>query len=125
MNETMTLIDDGYLSMWNETDAARRQATIDRIWTEDCRYLDPVLQATGREALDGMVAGVHQQFPGHRFRRTSGIDGHHDRLRFSWELVGPDGTVAVGGVDVAEVDAGRLKSVTGFFGPMPEDGAGG
>lgn len=125
MNDTITLIDDGYLAMWNETDASRRQATIGRIWTEDCRYLDPMLEACGREALDGMVAGVHQQFPGHRFRRTSGIDGHHDRLRFAWELVGPDGDVAVGGVDVAEVHAGRLKAVTGFFGPIPEDGAAG
>ena len=122
MDDTTTLIDDGYLAMWNETDAERRQTVIGRIWTDDCSYLDPVLEASGRDALDGMVAGVHQQFPGHRFRRTSGIDVHHNRLRFAWELVAPDGGVAVGGVDVAEVDGDRLKTVTGFFGPLPENG---
>ena len=36
-------------------------------------------------------------------------------------LVGPDGAVAVAGMDVGEVAAdGRLRRITGFFGGLPE-----
>ena len=35
------------------------------------------------------------------------------------ELVGPDGTVALKGLDVGEVgDDGRLRRITGFFGEL-------
>ena len=125
MNDTTTLIDDGYLAMWNETDKDLRRGIIGRTWADGGTYVDPLLEAKGAEGLDGMVAGVHEQFPGHRFRRTSSIDVHHDRLRFAWELVAPDGAVTVAGLDIAELDGGRLKAVTGFFGPLSEDGSAG
>ena len=35
-------------------------------------------------------------------------------------VVGPDGTVAVSGIDVGELaDDGRLRRITGFFGELP------
>jgi hypothetical protein len=108
---------DRYFGMWNETDPAQRANLIRLAWVEDGRYADPLLEAEGHDALDGMVAGVQQQFPGHAFRRSGEIDAHHDCLRFAWELVGPDGAVVVAGIDVAIVGSdGRLQSVTGFFG---------
>jgi hypothetical protein len=109
-----------YLAMWNEPEAERRAELIAQAWAPDGAYLDPALQATGHEELGAMVAGVHEHYPGHRFRRTSGIDVHHDQARFAWELVGPDGSVAVAGIDVADLDAdGRLRRITGFFGELP------
>ena len=108
---------DRYFGMWNETDPAQRATLIRLAWAEDGRYADPLLEAGGHEALDSMVAGVQQQFPGHTFRRTGEIDAHHNCLRFAWELRGPDGAVVVAGIDVAIVGSdGRLQSVTGFFG---------
>ena len=45
---------------------------------------------------------------------------HHDHARYAWELVGPDGAVAVAGLDVATLDAdGRLTRIIGFFGELP------
>jgi hypothetical protein len=67
-----------------------------------------------------MAATMQAHYPGHRFRRASGIDAHHDHLRFAWELVTPDGTVALAGMDVGEVAGdGRLRRITGFFGELP------
>jgi hypothetical protein len=43
-----------------------------------------------------MVAAVQARFPGHRFRRVSGIDDQHGELRFAWELTAPDGSIVVG-----------------------------
>jgi hypothetical protein len=55
---------------------------------------------------------------------VSGIDAHHDYLRFLRELVAPDGTVALAGLDVGELAAdGRLRRITGFFGALPVNGA--
>ena len=68
----------------------------------------------------GMAPAVQAQYPGYKFRRTSGVDGHHDAVRFGWELFGPDGTVLVAGIDVGVLVDGKLRSITGFFGDLPE-----
>ena len=109
---------DRYIATWNEPDDARRHAIIAAIWTDDAAYLDPSLQGDGRDGIDAMVKAVHERFPGQRFRRTSDVDAHHDRLRFLWSL-GPDaGPPTVQGADFGVRAAdGRLSSITGFFDP--------
>jgi hypothetical protein len=116
---TVDEIVETYFAMWNEPDAARRGEQIARAWSPDGRYLDPALEAEGYAALGEMVAAVHERFPGHRFRRVSGVDAHHGELRFAWELAAPDGAVAVAGLDVGTLAPdGRLQRVTGFFGEL-------
>jgi hypothetical protein len=112
---------DRYIATWNETDPARRRELIGRTWTEDGEYLDPLMAGEGQEGIDAMIEAVQARFPGYRFRRTSEIDAHHDRVRFSWEL-GPDGDAALaGGLDFGVIADGRLRSITGFldFAPSP------
>lgn len=115
----LTDLIDRYIAMWNETDAARRQALIARVWTENASYLDPVMQGDGRSGIDAMVQGVQQRFPGHRFRRTSAVDAHHDRLRFCWELAPEAGPALVKGTDIGVVTGDRLAAITGFFDAAP------
>jgi hypothetical protein len=116
----VTAIVEAYADAWNEQDGDARAALIEKAWVPDGRYLDPMLQAEGRDALNDMIEAVHAQYPGHRIRVTSGIDVHHDRVRFAWELVGPDGTLTVAGMDVGVLGAGgQLESITGFFGDLP------
>ena len=119
MSEVVKTVDT-YLAMWNEADPARRAEHIRSAWTADGQYLDPMLEAEGHAALGEMVAAVQARFPGHRFHRTSGVDAHHDQLRFAWELRGPDGAIAAAGIDVGRVAPdGRLARITGFFGEVP------
>jgi hypothetical protein len=108
---------EGYFDMWNEADPARRRKLIERTWAPVASYVDPMFSADGYEELDEMVAGVHQQFPGHRFRLTGAVDAHHNRVRWGWELARPDGGGAVAsGVDFAVLATdGRLGEVTGFI----------
>lgn len=97
----LTTIVDTYLSAYGEQDAARRAELISQVWAADGRLVDPPLAAEGRDGI-------------------SDIDEHHDQFRFAWELVGPDGTVAVSGIDVGELaEDGRLRRITGFFGELP------
>lgn len=107
----------GYFAMWNEHDTARRRALIAETWTEDASYIEPLMVAEGHEALNEGVARLQAQFPGHKLRPAWGVDAHHDRVRWSWELFAPEGVepVAAGtNVGVLAPD-GRLHQVTGFF----------
>ena len=115
----LTQLVDAYIAMWNETHAGRRRALIARTWVEGASYLDPVMQGEGRSGIDAMVAGVQQRFPGHRFRRTSEVDAHHDRLRFCWELAPEGGAALVKGTDVGVISDGKLTAITGFFDQVP------
>ncbi len=111
---------DRYIAMWNETDPARRRELIQRLWTDDCAHLDPTARVAGRDGIDGLVGTVQGRFPGCRFRRTSEVDSHNGRLRFSWELAPDRGAPAVSGTDFGAVaEDGRLRSVTSFFDAVP------
>ncbi len=107
----------GYIDAWNETDGARRRELVASTWSDDGTYLDPLMAGAGHDAIDAMIAGAQQQFPGHRFELSFGPDAHNDQVRFAWRLFGQDGDAPVaGGVDFATVaEDGRLRSVTGFL----------
>lgn len=123
MSDVTTIVDD-YLAALSEGDAEARARLVARAWDEDGRFVDPLLDVQGHQAIADIAVAVRDQFPRHEFRRTSGIDVHHDRVRFTWALVGPDGAVALSGVDVGEVaEDGRLRQIVGFFGDAPEDAA--
>jgi hypothetical protein len=112
---------DRYIATWNETDPAKRRDLIGRTWTAEGQYLDPLLAGEGHDGIDAMIQAVQTQFPGTFFRRTSEIDAHHDRVRFSWELGPEGGDPVAGGLDVGVIADGRLRSITGFldFEPSP------
>lgn len=109
-----------YIAIWNETDAEARATAIAQVWAEDARYVDPLADVAGHDGIAAVVAGAQAQFPGWRFRLLGPVDGHHDQLRFSWEL-GPEGAEApVVGSDVALVGTdGRLSLVLGFLDKVP------
>jgi hypothetical protein len=121
MNDLSTVIDT-YLAAWNETDATTRAALIANAWADDAQLVDPPAAGAGADGISGIADALHAQFPGHQFRRASAIDAHHDAFRFAWELVAPDGTVALSGLDVGlTAPDGRLARITGFFGPLTDE----
>lgn len=111
-----------YIAVWNETNGGARRELIRRTWSDEASYLDPMFAAEGLEGIDAMVSGFQQSFPDHRFRLSSQVDQHHDRLRFAWELVEPiAGTAIVKGTDFGTVAPdGRLSAITGFFDQLPD-----
>jgi hypothetical protein len=124
MNETTTALTldaviDTNLAAYGNPDAVSRQAQLASVWTPDGTLIDPPIDGAGLDGIDQMMATVQGQFPGHTFRRSSAIDAHHGVARYSWELVDPDGAVALVGLDIAEVSAdGRLARVLGFMGEL-------
>lgn len=119
MSDLTTTIDT-WLDAYGEPDDTRRAGLIAQVWALEGTLADPPFEGTGHAEISGLVAAALQQFPGHRFRRTSGVDSHHGYARYSWELVGPEGQLAVSGLDMARVDEdGKLVLVAGFFGDLP------
>jgi SnoaL-like domain len=115
----ITTVVDDYLAAWNERDEQRRAELIERAWAPDGRLIDPPFEGEGHDGISQMAAVMHEHYAGHRFERASGVDMHHQHLRFAWRLVGPDGAVAVAGIDVADLaEDGRLSRVVGFFGDL-------
>lgn len=116
---TTTHVVDTYLAGYCEPDAARRAVLVAEAWTADGELFDPPFEAAGHDGIAALTDGVLAHFPGHTFRRTTGIDAHHAFARYGWELVAADGTVAVAGTDVVEFAAdGRIARVIGFFGDL-------
>lgn len=110
---------DTHLEAYGEPDRARRAGLLERVWSEDARLVDPPAVGAGRQGISALADGLQQQFAGHRFRRTSAVDTHNDVFRYSWELVSPDGTAVLSGLDVGRLGAdGRLREIIGFFGDL-------
>ena len=115
-----TTLAERYIAAWNETDVQERRRAVEELYTEDARYVDPLVEAAGREGIAATIGAVQAQFPGFVFRLAGPVDGHHEQLRFSWEL-GPAGEAApIAGSDVAVTDGnGRLRAVLGFLDRVP------
>ena len=106
------VVDNSFATGWRDGD--------ETLFTRARARAQQILEGVGHEGIAALSDVVFEHFPGHSFRRTSAVDAHHGVARYGWELVAPDGTVAVGGIDVAELDDdGRLVRVTGFFGDLP------
>jgi hypothetical protein len=119
MNNSTDLV-DRYIAIWNEPDAGRRRELIVDTWAEDGRYIDPLFAVGGHDGVETMVSGFQQQFPGLTFARTGDVEQHHDRVRFTWDLLPPTGGRIAAGTDVAIVSPdGRLADVAGFFDQAP------
>ena len=109
-----------YMAAWNEPEATARSALLAQCWSDGGIYVDPGVSLAGRNALNAHIATVQASRPGARLEFMSGIDIHHDVVRFLWRLVRPDGTGGDISIDFGEVGPdGRLLKIVGFFGPAP------
>ena len=110
---------DSHLEAYALADVRRRDDLVAANWNEHGELLDPPLEGRGHAEISGLADIVLTHYANHSFVRTTAVDAHHDFARYGWDLVGPDGTVAVSGIDVVQFDeAGKLLRIVGFFGPL-------
>ena len=108
-----------YLEAWNERDDARRRTLLAALWADDASFRDPIMAGDGLGEIDAVIAGVQARYPDFRFRQIGAADGFGDYVRLSWGLGPDDADAPIKGTDFGHVEAGRLKSVTGFFDQLP------
>jgi hypothetical protein len=121
VNETVVR----YLSVWNEQNAVRRRDLVAKTWSEDGTYVDGARQGAGHGGIDVMIAKAQETHPGYRLALASGIEAHHQYLRFSWVAGGTaEAPLYIKGTDIGIIaDDGRLKSVIGFVDAAPAPAA--
>jgi hypothetical protein len=116
MTAIETLI-DSHLAAYADPDAGRRLETIRRTWHPEGRLIDPPFAGRGHDGISNLAAKVVEQFPGHRFTRTTAVDAHNEFARYGWKLHDAQGKAVVEGYDFATLDVdGKLLQVVGFFG---------
>lgn len=110
-----------YVEIWNQPDGALRAKVAAELLTADCRFVDPIADVSGPDALAAVIGGVHERFPGHQIRPMGDVDAHHDVLRFTWELT-PDGggeSLVIGTDVLALTEDGLVGGISAFFDKVP------
>jgi hypothetical protein len=116
---TMEATIDRYVVMFNEADDATRADLGREVFVDEGRLVDPLVDATGPARIAAAIGVLRDQMPGHSLARTTAVDAHHDQARFGWTVNGPDGSVALAGIDVVTfAPDGRLQTAIGFFGEV-------
>ncbi len=115
------LIDD-YFQTLNEMDKIQRIELIQKVWAADGIFVSPVGKAQSHQQNQDLIVAFYESSPGTTVRRVGEIEIlHRDYLRFSFEIIQPDGTVHVNGTDFATIKSGKLQLVAGFFNPAPHN----
>lgn len=114
---SLTAVIDSHLEAYALVDVDRRNALVSASWNADGELTDPPMAGRGHAEISALADVVVTHYAGHRFERTTAVDAHHTFARYGWNLVAPDGSVAVSGTDFVEFDdEGRLLRIVGFFG---------
>jgi hypothetical protein len=107
---------EAYVGAWNTTDEAECRRLLERSWAETATYTDPSIHLQGRDALVAYCLELTKHRKGAKVIITSDVDGHHHVARFSWAVVGEDGSRLRAGIDFAEFGPeGDLTRIVGFF----------
>lgn len=101
------------------TRAAAARALVGEPWADDAVYVDPIVTATGRAAIDDVLAAAQRWFPDLEFRPAGEADGHHDVVRLRWEMAPGAGPAVIIGLAVLVTDRRVLHHVYGFLDPVP------
>ena len=110
-----------YIALWNEPDAGRRRQTITELWASDGKHiLEPpqeigdiaarpgvglgaILVARGYDEIEARATSAYEHWVGSEGLRFRGRDDARqldDVVKFHWEAVAEDDTVAAVGLNV-------------------------
>jgi hypothetical protein len=111
------LLEQSLLEVWNERDASRREAAINRLYAPDVRFYEHNALIEGRAAIHAHIGAAQAQWPAEFiFHFDKGARVNHDLVQLSWTL-GPAGAPVVYGMDVAVVEQDYIKSLHVFLDP--------
>jgi hypothetical protein len=103
-----------YVAVWNEPDAATRDASVAALWGADARAYTGANEYLGLDAITGRVAVAYEKFvagQGYVFRALGPAEAHHQGMRIRWEMAPSAGGDAVSaGTQFLLLDAdGRIR----------------
>lgn len=110
---------DTMLSAWNSHDEDLLGQIVEKSLSPDLEFCDPFHDICGHEPFIKMVKAFWAKHGHCKITRTSGIDAHHNRARYSWLIEAPSGGRFEGFDTVTlDISASKVRRVDGFFGPL-------
>ncbi|RYZ46556.1 MAG: nuclear transport factor 2 family protein [Sphingobacteriales bacterium] len=115
-NEAAIMMEDNLTQVWNERDPALRLQAIGRLYTGDASLYHVGEQVSGPDAINNSVSATQKMLPEHFvFTRLKPVVINNDIGRLIWGA-GPAGQSPVAtGMDVAQFENGRIKSLYVFL----------
>ena len=102
----------------NESDAAKRDALVGRIFSDGAVLGDSVLRAAGHKAIADRIETLQRSLPGQKFQLIGQPDHQHDAWRISFEVADKTGSTAFEGLIFALTGPeGKFARVDIFTGP--------
>ena len=92
-----------YIAMWNEPDAGQRRKAIAELFAPDAAHYTPSQEIHGHAELEVRITTAYEKWVKlgvHTVRAVPNANGHHNAVRFNWEMV----TLASGKVDSVGFD---------------------
>src|SRR5262245_22986653 len=95
-----TLLTRNLHEVFGESDPARRRATIEEIFTEDCVFYDPKGGVyRGRDEVDQIAGEIRATHPDYRYQPVAEPEECGDGGRLQWVSGLPNETPAYAGTD--------------------------
>ena len=102
--------------VFGEGDPARRRATIDEIYTEDCVFYDPRSGVhRGRNEIDRIAGTIRATHPDFQYTPTAEPEELHNAGRIRWVSSRPGEAPAYAGTDFIIARDGRIAAFYLFF----------
>lgn len=118
MNSSDTI--DRYCQVWSDPNPEHRAALLASVWSTGATYSDPTVHNLSASELLAHIGKVQTSRPGAKVLRITQLDEHHNVARFSFKVVGVDGTILREGLDIVFLspDGARIERIIGFFGKL-------
>lgn len=97
------------MRVFNERDAAKRDAAIAELFVADPVMYEPDNVVEGRAAISAVAGNLLEQFgPSFQFAPVAPAVGHHGLAVLRWQAGPEGGPIAVTGSDAAHILEGRI-----------------
>ncbi len=107
-----------YVELWNGGDDGERRRSIRELFADDASHVAPRIAVRGYDELEARVARSQQRWiveEGCRFVLRGDPNGHHNVVRFTWEMRSARGTIEAVGTEILVLGAdGKIAAVYQF-----------
>jgi SnoaL-like domain len=115
-----TLLTRNLHDVFGENDPARRRATIDEIFTEDCVFYDPSRRVyRGRDEIDRVAGAIRATHPDFRYQPIAEPEELGNGGRIQWVSGRLGEAPAYAGTDFLIARDGRIAALYLFFDKLP------
>jgi hypothetical protein len=121
LSSISTLLTRNLRDVFGENDPARRRATIDEIFTEDCVFYDPGGGVyRGHDEIDRVAGAIKATHPDFRYQPIAGPEELGNGGRIQWVSGRPGEAPAYAGTDFIIARDGRIAALYLFSTSYPE-----